>query len=352
MFSRLSQKTQLFTGKGLIENRFTHTIRVVQIAKSICYGLKLNQDLAEAIAFGHDVGHTPFAHIGEKTLNGWLTKMIQEQSSPLPLDSGEIPPIALKVNKNNRKYFEKYFTFGNDPEEDFFMHGRQSFRFLVFKNPPIVPEENKYSNFTRATLFGIWRHSYKNYEYDTEFKFSTKLKYSKIGEINYQDLTLEAQVVRISDDIAWSVMDIYEGLKNGLIKEEDIRDALEESEPDSEDTPPRKNDLITNLNNKKLSPVYTYFISDIIKNNLEKVLESSEPCKIDFSNEVRSDITALKKLVREKIHQPSPVGRATRMQESMIKSLCDWYVENPSDLNREIKLLRQKKRFPLRGNSK
>ncbi len=70
-FRRLKHKTQVFLSPegDHYRTRLTHTLEVMQIARSIARGLKLNEDLTEAIALGHDLGHTPFGHAGEKTLS-------------------------------------------------------------------------------------------------------------------------------------------------------------------------------------------------------------------------------------------------------------------------------------------
>ena len=70
-FRRLKQKTQVFLCPegDHYRTRLTHTLEVSQIARTIARGLRLNEDLTEAIALGHDVGHTPFGHAGERALN-------------------------------------------------------------------------------------------------------------------------------------------------------------------------------------------------------------------------------------------------------------------------------------------
>lgn len=70
-FRRLKGKTQVFMAPqgDHYRTRLTHTLEVSQVARSLARGLSLNEDLAEAIALGHDLGHTPFGHIGERTLN-------------------------------------------------------------------------------------------------------------------------------------------------------------------------------------------------------------------------------------------------------------------------------------------
>src|SRR5438046_361815 len=70
-FRRLENKTQVFTA-GLSDhfrNRLTHTIEVSQIARTVASAVELDEDLTEALALGHDVGHPPFAHAGEEELN-------------------------------------------------------------------------------------------------------------------------------------------------------------------------------------------------------------------------------------------------------------------------------------------
>ena len=70
-FRRLKHKTQVFLSPGSdhYRTRLTHTLEVSQIARTIAVGLQINEDLTEAIALGHDLGHTPFGHAGERALN-------------------------------------------------------------------------------------------------------------------------------------------------------------------------------------------------------------------------------------------------------------------------------------------
>lgn len=71
-FRRMKHKTQVFISPegDHYRTRLTHTLEVAQIARTIARALELNEDLTEAIALGHDLGHTPFGHAGEDTLNG------------------------------------------------------------------------------------------------------------------------------------------------------------------------------------------------------------------------------------------------------------------------------------------
>jgi dGTPase len=161
-FRRLKHKTQVFlspTGDHY-RTRLTHTLEVSQIARTVARCLGLNEDLTEASALGHDLGHTPFGHAGEEVLNG-------------------IVPGG-------------------------FYHHRQSLR--------VVDELEKGGaglNLSWEVRDGIVKHS--------------KGK----GEILPQDpeersATLEGQVVRIADIIAYISHDLDDALRGGLITEEEI----------------------------------------------------------------------------------------------------------------------------------
>lgn len=73
-FRRLKGKTQVFIAPqgDHYRTRLTHTLEVTQVARTIARALRLNEDLTEAIALGHDLGHTPFGHTGEEALNGLI----------------------------------------------------------------------------------------------------------------------------------------------------------------------------------------------------------------------------------------------------------------------------------------
>ena len=84
-FRRLKQKTQVFLSPegDHYRTRMTHTLEVARIARTICRGLRLNQDLAEAAAYGHDLGHTPFGHAGEKALSSMMEKPFRHNEQSL-----------------------------------------------------------------------------------------------------------------------------------------------------------------------------------------------------------------------------------------------------------------------------
>jgi len=168
-FRRLKHKTQVFiapTGDHY-RTRLTHTLEVSQIARTISRALRLNEDLTEAIALGHDVGHTPFGHAGEQALDECLKELTESPSLPRP-------PLPHSPST--------------------FRHYTQSLR--------IVDVLEKL-NLTQETREGIDGHSKGQRDlsaYDGE-----------------PVSTLEAAVVRVSDRIAYLSHDIDDAIRAGVI---------------------------------------------------------------------------------------------------------------------------------------
>jgi dGTPase len=161
-FRRLSHKTQVFLAPegDHYRTRLTHTLEVAQIARSICQSLALNEDLAEAIALGHDLGHTPFGHIGEDALT--------------------------------ECYDEIRTRFPSAPEK--YHHNVQSSRVVE-----VLEYEGKGLNLTREVRDGIRRHTGKA-----------------------RPETLEGQVVAISDRIAYVNHDIDDSIRAGVLSEDGL----------------------------------------------------------------------------------------------------------------------------------
>jgi dGTPase len=161
-FRRLKHKTQVFlspTGDHY-RTRLTHTLEVSQIARTISKAIRLNEDLTEAIALGHDLGHTPFGHAGEEALD-------------------KISP-------------------------DGFSHPTQSLRVV-----DLLEREGKGLNLTFEVRDGIVKHS--------------KAKGAVIpSDPEEQAATIEGQVVRVADIIAYVNHDLDDAIRAGVIDEQDI----------------------------------------------------------------------------------------------------------------------------------
>ncbi len=166
-FRKLKDKTQVFMfEKGdYYRNRLTHTLEVSQIARSISRKLSLNEDLTECIALSHDLGHSPFGHVGEEI-------------------------ISQELDAN-------------------FNHNYQSFRQITFL-------EKRYVNFdglnlTWETIDGLIKHNgiiqetINNYDLSKNFTFDL-----------YKNPSLEAQIASLSDDIAYIAHDFDDALRSGI----------------------------------------------------------------------------------------------------------------------------------------
>jgi dGTPase len=172
-FRRLEYKTQVFAyyEGDHYRTRLTHTLEVAQIARSIAQYIGANEDLTHAIALAHDLGHTPFGHAGEKSLHRLME------------DSGG------------------------------FEHNRQSLRVvdLLETRYPDFPG----LNLTFETRAGIIRHTTR-YDQAPEEMLSEFM-------ITPQP-SLEAQIVNIADEVAYSCHDIEDGLRSGFFNENDLTD--------------------------------------------------------------------------------------------------------------------------------
>ena len=160
-FRRLKHKTQVFIaplGDHFV-TRLTHTLEVAQIARTIARALNLNEDLTEAIALGHDLGHTPFGHVGEEVLN------------------------------------ELYYQG--------FRHNEQSLRVI-----DRLEKEGLGLNLTWEVRDGILNHS--------------KTRVDILGQDWGEVPTLEGEVVKIADAIAYINHDIGDAIRAGIITENDL----------------------------------------------------------------------------------------------------------------------------------
>lgn len=343
LFNRLLYKTQLFTSEriGFTESRLTHTLKVMQIGRSICRGLKLNEDLVEAIALGHDIGHPPFAHIGEEALNEWaLDKLSSNVQSLIPTHK----KILGQIDPKSQGKVQRYFSLSNDPKEDLFMHGRQSFRLLVLKRKE---EKREHLRFTRPVMYGIWRHSVINFSTDKDFEFKMKTGNKTIELTGKYDLTLETQVVRYADDIAWVISDLEEGINNKLLTvKNDIQPIIDSI--DDSTLAARLSHIFGNTPPKTIE-LFTIFISDLITTNLEKLKKCNNPInfEINFSSVKSTLFNRLRSVIKEKLHNKYFMARGSQVNKARIKALCEWYFNYPDDLLLEINTMMEDPKFPI-----
>jgi dGTPase len=245
-FRRLKHKTQVFlvpTGDHY-RTRLTHTLEVSQIARTISKALHLNEDLTEAIALGHDLGHTPFGHAGEDTLN-------------------EIVPGG-------------------------FNHADQSLRVV-----DLLERDGKGLNLTFEVRDGILKH--------------TKGK----GEILCKDpvdmaSTLEGQVVRVADIIAYINHDIDDAIRGGVIFQNDIPSHCL----------------------KSLGDTHSRRINRMVNNIIQETLRSGGG-KLSMTEEVLSAIVDLRGFLWDRVYENENVHADFHKAAKILKELYQYFMNHP-----------------------
>ena len=253
-FRRLAQKTQVFlTPAGdHYRTRLTHTLEVMQLSRSIARGLNLTEDLAEAIALGHDLGHSPFGHAGEAALDQALV------------------PFGLR-----------------------FIHSQQSLRVVTL----LERRGTKIGlNLTEEVLDGIAKHS--------------KRKGKLLGHADIP-FTLEGQIVRYCDRLAYINHDIDDTLRAGIITEADL---------------PRK--AIETLGQRGAIRIQTV-VEDMIR-------ECRGKNEIHLSDTVLAAVEAIKEFMFERVYLNADAKREEPKAQNIVKKLFEYYMRHPKELPAEF----------------
>jgi len=235
-YSRYMDKTQVFTKQknNHITKRMLHVQLVSKIARTIGRALSLNEDLIEAIALGHDIGHVPYGHEGERFLN----------------------EISLKYGQG------------------YFLHNVQSVR--TFMN---LEKEGKGSNLTVQVLDGILCHNGEEFLQKYEYKEKTVDQFlidyqscyeDKKNNSNITPMTLEGCVVRVSDGIAYLGRDVEDAIRLGIIEKGNLPSSII--------------DVLGKDNKEMINTI----IVDIIENSLGKPYIFLSKKVFDAMNELKS----------------------------------------------------------------
>ena len=256
-FRRLKHKTQVFIaplGDHYV-TRLTHTLEVGQIARTISRALNLNEDLTEAIALGHDMGHTPFGHIGEDQLN-------------------DISPAG-------------------------FRHSQQSLRIVDH-----LEKDGEGLNLTWEVRQGIVHHS--------------KPRGDFLGGEQAEDLTLEGQVCRISDAVAYLNHDLADAFRAGVL--------------DPESLPP---EIVKTLGARHSERVNSMVV-DIVRSSwaasgLDGADSGTQPV-ISMGPEVSNAVNKLREFMFDSVYFPQGEREEGRTARRIMRLLYDYYHESPSEI--------------------
>lgn len=324
-YRRLVDKTQVFSSsKGdHYRTRMTHTMIVCQIARSICNALNANQALTEAIAIGHDLGHTPFGHIGERTLN------------------------EIIIEK--------------EPNVGGFKHNYQGIR-VVSKLEKTYYEIDGL-DLSYQVIEGIFKHtSQKDYIDINAFVNDQSLKDYLHLDCEFS-VTLEGQIVAIADEIAQRSHDIDDAFSSKLLSFDDFLSYLrlskfEDLEKEIEAIIKRHADFknVIVIDDNELfatqisSAIVKYFINDIIIASRIKISEYKDECLdefiekhclskkvISFSENGLLICNYLEKMLNNKVLNSTEVSVSDQNASVIVKSLFEAYYENPRLLHNGTK---------------
>lgn len=336
---RLVDKAQIFTSsKGdHFRTRMTHTLEVSQIARGISNNLKLNNELVEAIALAHDIGHTPFGHQGERTLDNILKNKIQIINECDLLKMGGFKHTFQGVRVLS--YLEeKYLEFDGLDMSYQVLEG-----VLKHTNLKLGKCEDCKTCNSKCKCFNIDEflvNGDKNYLF-LEYEFPT---------------TLEGQIVYIADEIAQRGHDLDDALasnhitNNELInicsikKMEEISIILKKIE-DVEQTLKANNREFVDENDIKrsriVSNIITFFINDVTENSAKKIedykkrkIKTFEKLKrvdekiIDFSTNGKFILEYLEKVINKKVINSFDVSRFDGKSAKIIEKLFKAYYDN------------------------
>ncbi len=275
-YTRFLDKTQVFThGKNdHISRRMTHVQFVSKIARTIGRALNLNEDLIEAASLGHDLGHTPFGHVGEAILN----------------------KISLENN------------------EGYFNHNIQSVRLLMY-----VENYGNGLNITIPVLdaimchngeFALGKYSPTKKDKESFFREYEESYHNKELLTKLKPMTLEGCVVRISDLIAYLGRDIEDGVRLNLVSFDTIPDAIKE---------------VLGTSNRE---IVNNIILDIINNSYDKNY-------IKLSDKVYDVIVKLKDFNYKNIYSKAYTKEEHELINKMFYKLFNKYLDDLNNNNKE-----------------
>ena len=306
-FRRLKYKTQVFVYHegDYYRTRLSHSIEVAQIARSIARALGLNEDLAEALALAHDLGHTPFGHAGEKALNAAMA------------------------------------PYGG------FDHNEQAFRVLTAL-------EQRYAEFdglnlTWETLEGTVKHNGPLLAGDRPAEEAVPASIKVFCDTMDLELgsqpSAEAQTAALADDIAYNNHDIDDGLRAALFSLDDLAEVPLVG-PVLDEVRARYPGIAKpRLIHESIRCLITLMVNDLLAETGRRLAEtapsSAEEVRalarpvVAFSAPMRENDRALKAFLFKSMYRHHRVNRMTAKAERVITDLFEQYMRSPQCLPEE-----------------
>jgi dGTPase len=296
-FRRLEYKTQVFVNHegDLFRTRLTHSLEVAQIGRGIARNLELHEDLVEAIALAHDLGHTPFGHAGQDALNACMK------------------------------------------ESGGFEHNLQSLRVVDFL-------EQRYAEFDGLNLTfevreGILKHC----------SLQNARQLGQVGErfLRKQQPSLEAQVANLADEIAYNNHDVDDGLRSGLISLQQLSEvpifARHLSEVQQRYSQLEGRRLVHETVRRMINSLVQDLCQQSRKNISEANPENVEDVRmahalIAFSPEMQQQQLELKQFLRNNLYRHYRVNRMSSKAQRIIRELFTAFHEDPALMPEEFQV--------------
>ncbi len=300
-FRRLVYKTQVFLNHegDMFRTRLTHSLEVAQLARSIARSLRINEDLVEAISLAHDLGHTPFGHAGQDTLNECMA------------DHGG------------------------------FEHNLQSLRVVDALEERYPTYDGL--NLTFETREGILKHCSRKHAEQIEAR-----EPGGVGQrfLLRQQPGLEAQLCNLADEIAYNAHDIDDGVRSGLITMEQLEDvplfdryrAQALAEHPHLDQPAHRRRWLNEAIRRMLSDqVYDVIgttraaLAESAPADADAVRQAGRPL-VGFSDGMRAESQTLKRFLFSQLYRHPQVMQTTRQAQQVVRELFAIYMQRPQEM--------------------
>ena len=287
-FRRLEYKTQVFLNHegDLFRTRLTHSIEVAQIARTLARSLRLNEDLVEAVSLAHDLGHTPFGHVGQDVLNECMK------------DHGG------------------------------FEHNLQSLRVVDHLEEHYGAFDGL--NLTFETREGILKHC----------SLTNARQLGDLGQrfIDKKQPSLEAQLANLADEIAYNNHDIDDGLRSGLLNMKQMEEVelfarLHRQVVQQYPGLPGRRELY-----ETIRLMITAMTADLVDESCRLLKEAAPqsiedvrngPPLIRFSSKMREETTALKRFLYANLYRHYKVNRMRVKASRIVRELFDAFMTDP-----------------------
>lgn len=292
-FRRLENKTQVFTRRysDHFRNRLTHTIEVAQVSRTIAAELGLNEDLVEALALVHDVGHPPFGHAGEKSLDAIMRQ-----------------------------------------HDDLFDHNLHALRI-------VEQFEQRYADFPGLNLTFEVREGIVKHSHDY-----APAEFPQLAEyLLDQRPPLEAQLIDLTDEIAYSTADLDDGVEALILTREQVRESVPIFATSYSEVEQRYPQAPEKLKfNEALKRVLDRMVSDVIDTTRQQIKEARVETLEDvrqhsqrlvaFSAEMDAQRHQLKDFLYKNVYYSPGLLADKATAEQTISELFEFFLASPGEL--------------------